>query len=140
MTGRDEQPVGKRLAITEMWAASSGMGEGPAPPLEAVCAQQGVAFWEPVPVSPGWAHGAWVTLRWATGTSGQRAPLRLPVRDTSGRVLAAEELLAQSRAAYPHWEWLPEQVAEARAVAEQTASRSARLAAIVENMRLRHAA
>lgn len=139
VTGRAEQPVGKRLAITEMWAASSGVGDGPAAPLEMVCAQQRVAYVEPVPVSSEWAHGVWVTLRWATCTGGQRAPLQLPARDVWGRVLGAEELLEKARAAQPHREWLPEQVAETRAAAEQAAARSARLAAIVEEMRFRHA-
>ncbi|MGQ0481989.1 MAG: hypothetical protein ACT4O0_13340 [Pseudonocardia sp.] len=129
-SGRREGPTSRGVALCELCAAeclivegSTGGADEPAPPLRGLCAQLGVRYVPALTGDPEYGLGVWKTLRWALGLT-PVAPMRLPLRDSSGRVLGECEI-------YAGLAGKGMDQTEARATAREMAADSQRLAELI---------
>lgn len=87
VTGRQDGPDVRNVALCELCAAESLVDDGHAPPpVREVHRMLGVAFRPALDVDAGYARGVWLTLRWALGVA-TREPLELPIRAADGRLM-----------------------------------------------------
>ena len=137
ITRRVDVPVTRELAESERIAALLSLDElfgPPRFPAEAYCADMGVTFVEPRPVSSRWAEGVHATLRWVLGRQGIDGPvgppISLPERRADGTLITAEEIY-EREVARAGVSLGPEQRAELRRGAAAAEQRTRRLAARV---------
>lgn len=129
ITGREDDPLLRPVALAELWAAAAVQPGWPTPPLRELCVMLRVAYRPPLDVDARYALGVWRTLRWLTGTEGEQPPLELPTRTADGRPATADQIYAGLVAI--QGVVAREDAAALRAHAERTAARSIRLAALV---------
>jgi hypothetical protein len=94
-TARPESAVSRDVALCELCAAESLLGDGaPPPPLGEVCRMLGVVFVAPLDMDAGYARGVWRTLLWVLG-SASRPPLELPIRRLDGSLMNEVEMFSE---------------------------------------------
>ncbi len=131
-TGRTEGAASRDVALCELCAAESLLGDGaPPPPLEEVCRILGVEFRTPMQVDAGYASGVWRTLHWVLG-SASTPPMILPIRGADGAVLGEVAIYAELLARMDETADA-RQREQARTDAAALAAESRRLAARIED-------
>lgn len=138
ITERAESPVTMELATAEMWAATAACTpEMSSPSLAAICAGLGVVSRSPLPVEVQFADGAWRTLGWLLGKESQMIPLSVPERNANGSVATGQQLFERAVEQMPWAYKEPERRYALRSEVETRASKSRKLARIIEDTRSR---